>query len=238
MRIIKLAPSILAADFGRLAEQVQEVERAGDVDRLHVDVMDGLFVPNLSFGPMIVSAIRRATRLPLDVHLMIVDPSRYYAAFVDSGASALTVHREACPHLYRDLEEIRKRGCRAGVALNPGTSPLLIDSVLDVTEIVLIMSVSPGFGGQQFIPSSLAKIRRVREMLDRVGSSADLSVDGGIAPDTAGDVVRAGADVLVAGSAVFHHPGGIAAGIRDLRASVQAVRSDRAPETSSTEQKG
>lgn len=228
---IKLAPSILAADFGRLAEQVQEVERAGDVDRIHVDVMDGLFVPNLSFGPMIVAAIRRATRLPLDVHLMMVDPGRYYAAFVESGANALTVHQEACPHLYRDLEEIRKRGCRAGVAINPGTSPLLIDSVLDVTDIVLIMSVSPGFGGQAFIPASVDKIRRVRDMLDRAGSTADLAVDGGIGPDTAGEVVRAGADVLVAGSAVFHHPGGIARGLRELRASVQAAAGNRARES-------
>ena len=227
---VKLAPSILAADFGRLAEQVQEVERAGDVDRLHVDVMDGLFVPNLSFGPMIVAAIRRATRLPLDVHLMMVDPGRYYGAFVDSGANALTVHVEACPHIYRDLEDIRKRGCRAGVALNPGTSPLLIDSVLDVTDIVLVMSVSPGFGGQQFIPSSLAKIRRVREMLDRAGSSADLSVDGGVGPDTAGAIVAAGATVLVAGSAIFHHPTGIARGVHDLRASIRAAQRDPAGE--------
>ncbi|MGH2458363.1 MAG: ribulose-phosphate 3-epimerase, partial [Chloroflexota bacterium] len=149
---VKLAPSILAADFGRLTEQVQEIERAGDVDRVHVDVMDGRFVPNLSFGPMIVSVVRRATRLPLDVHLMIVEPGRYYQAFVDSGANLLTVHVEACPHLYRDLEEIRKLGCRAGVAINPGTSPILIDSVLDVADVILVMSVSPGFGGQQFIP--------------------------------------------------------------------------------------
>src|SRR5579885_3269453 len=197
---VKLAPSILAADFGRLTEQVQEIERAGDVDRIHVDVMDGMFVPNLSFGPIIVAAIRRATRLPLDVHLMMVEPGRYYQAFVDSGANALTVHVEACPHLYRDLEEIRQRGCRAGVAINPGTSPVTIDSVLDLAEIILVMSVSPGFGGQQFIPSSVGKIERVRRMLDETGSEADLAVDGGIAPPTAGRAVAAGANVLVAGS--------------------------------------
>ncbi|MBX6771764.1 MAG: ribulose-phosphate 3-epimerase [Chloroflexi bacterium] len=214
---IKLAPSILAADFGRLAEQVQEIERAGEADQIHVDVMDGLFVPNLSFGPMIVAAIRQATNLPLDVHLMMVDPSRYYDAFVASGANALTVHVEACPHLYRDLEEIRRRGCRAGVALNPGSSPLLLDSVLDLADIILVMSVSPGFGGQQFIPSSVEKIRRIRRMLDDAGSPADLSVDGGVTPSVAGEIVRAGATVLVAGSAVFHHPKGVEAGLRELR---------------------
>lgn len=220
---VKLAPSILAADFGRLTEQVQEIERAGDVDRVHVDVMDGMFVPNLSFGPMIVAAIRRATRLPLDVHLMMVEPGRYYQAFVDSGANALTVHVEACPHLYRDLEDIRQRGCRAGVAINPGTSPVTIDSVLDVAEIILVMSVSPGFGGQQFIPSSVGKIERVRRMLDETGSEADLAVDGGIAPPTAGRVVAAGADVLVAGSAVFRHPAGIAEALRELRMAGESV---------------
>ena len=231
MTEIKLAPSILAADFGRLAEQVQEVERAGGVDRVHVDVMDGVFVPNLSFGPMIVAAMRRATRLPLDVHLMMVDPGRYYPAFVDAGANALTVHVEACPHLYRDLEEIRRHGCRAGVALNPGTTPTLIDSVLDVADLVLVMSVSPGFGGQRFIPTSVEKIRRIRAMLDRAGSNADLSVDGGIAPPTAGEVVRAGANVLVAGSAIFHHPKGIAAGLRELRGAAEAALGHRARET-------
>lgn len=214
---VKLAPSILAADFGRLTEQVQEIERAGDVDRIHVDVMDGMFVPNLSFGPMIVAVVRRATSLPLDVHLMMVDPARYYPAFVESGANALTVHVEACPHLYRDLEEIRQRGCKAGVAINPGTSPLLIDSVLDVTDVVLVMSVSPGFGGQKFIPESVGKIARVRRMLDQAGSRADLAVDGGIAAATAGEVVRAGANVLVAGSAVFRHPRGVAEALRELR---------------------
>ena len=224
---IKLAPSILSADFGRLAEQVQELDRAGDVDRIHVDVMDGVFVPNISFGPMVVDVIRRATNLPLDVHLMIVDPSRYYAAFADSGANALTVHVEACPQLHRDLEEIRRRGCRAGATLNPGTSPVLLDSVLDVAEIVLIMSVNPGFGGQKFIPAMVEKIRRVREMLDNSGSTADLAVDGGVAAATAGPIVRAGANVLVAGSAVFGHPFGVQAALRELRQVANATTSDR-----------
>lgn len=217
---IKLAPSILAADFGRLTEQVQEIERAGDVDRIHVDVMDGRFVPNLSFGPMVVSVIRRATRLPLDLHLMIVEPGQYYPAYVDSGANALTVHLEACPHLYRDLEEIRRLGSRAGVAVNPGTAASSLEAVLDVAEIILVMSVSPGFGGQAFIPGSVAKIARIRGLLDAAGSTADLAVDGGIGPATAGDVVKAGANVLVAGSSVFHHPDGVAAGLRALRRSV------------------
>jgi ribulose-phosphate 3-epimerase len=214
---VLLAPSILAADFGHLAEQVQEIDRSGLVDRVHVDVMDGVFVPNLSFGPLVVAVVRRATSLPLDVHLMIVDPGRYYPAYVDSGANFLTVHVEACPHLRRDLDEIHRLGCRAGVALNPGTTPVLIDSVLDALDIVLVMSVSPGFGGQRLIPSSVTKIGRVREMLETAGSTADLSVDGGISPETARAVVLAGANVLVAGSAIFRHAAGIRSGLEELR---------------------
>ncbi|HEX5417928.1 MAG TPA: ribulose-phosphate 3-epimerase, partial [Chloroflexota bacterium] len=183
-RTIRLAPSILAADFGRLTEQVQEIDASGLADRIHVDVMDGLFVPNLSFGPMIVQVIRKATTLPLDVHLMIVEPGRYLPVYAESGANFLTVHVEACPHLAKDLAEIRRLGCRAGVAINPGTTPVLIDAVLDLLDVVLVMSVNPGFGGQQFIPSAIPKIRRVRQMLDGAGSSAEISVDGGIAPGT------------------------------------------------------
>jgi ribulose-phosphate 3-epimerase len=217
---VRLAPSILTADFGRLADQVAELDRSGLIDRVHVDVMDGLFVPNLSFGPLIVQAVRRATSVPLDVHLMIVEPARYYAAYVASGASYLTVHAEACPHLNRDLTEIRRLGARPGVAINPGTSPCLIDSVLDVADVVLVMTVNPGFGGQTFIPSSVEKIRRVRRMLDAAGSAAELSVDGGISPATARLVIDAGANVLVSGSAVFQHPGGLAAGLADLRRAI------------------
>lgn len=216
-RHVRLAPSILAADFGRLAEQVAELDRAGDVDRIHVDVMDGVFVPNLSFGQTIVQVVRRNTRLPLDVHLMIVEPGRYLASFAESGANGLIVHVEACPHLARDLAEIRRLGARAGVAINPGTTPVLIDSALDLLDEVLVMSVNPGFGGQRFISSSVEKIRRVRAMLDAAASPADLAVDGGVATGTAGAVVGAGADVLVAGSAVFQHRGGIAAALRELR---------------------
>lgn len=218
---VLLAPSILAADFGRLREQVQELDRAGGVDRIHVDVMDGVFVPNLSFGPMIVKVIRDATRLPLDVHLMMVDPGRYYAAFQESGADFLTVHVEACPHLDRDLAEIRRRGMRAGVAINPGTTPVLLDSVLQALDLILVMSVNPGFGGQQFIESSVAKIARVRAMLDAAGSSADISVDGGISPATAPRVVASGANVLVAGSAIFRHSSGIGEAIAELRRAAQ-----------------
>lgn len=222
-RTVRLAPSILAADFGRLAEQVGEIDRAGDVDRIHVDVMDGVFVPNISFGQMIVQAIRRHTRLPLDVHLMIVDPGRYLASFSESGANGLIVHVEACPHLERDLEEIRRLGCHAGVAINPGTSPVLIDSVLDVLDEVLVMSVNPGFGGQRFLPNSPAKIARVRAMLDAAGSSADLAVDGGIAAGTTRAVVEAGADVLIAGSAIFGHPEGVATALRELAQAARRV---------------
>jgi ribulose-phosphate 3-epimerase len=216
-RPVLLSPSILAADFGRLTEQVQELERSGLADRVHVDVMDGHFVPNISFGPMIVEVVRRATTLPLDVHLMITQPDRYLAAFAQSGASSLTVHVEACPHLERDLTEIRRLGCRAGVAINPGSTPVLIDSVLHAIDVVLVMSVNPGFGGQAFIESSLEKIRRVRALLDRAAPTADLAVDGGVGPKNAGAIVAAGANVLVAGSAVFRNPAGVAGALRELK---------------------
>lgn len=217
---VRLAPSILSADFGHLAENVQELDRTGHVDRIHVDVMDGLFVPNLSFGTPIVAAVRRATSTPLDVHLMIVDPGRYYSVFVESGATSLTVHVEACPHLNRDLTEIRRLGARAGVAINPGTSVCTLEEVLDSVDVILVMSVNPGFGGQKFIPSTLAKITRIRELLDRVGSNAEIAVDGGIGPGNARQIVEAGANVLIAGSSVFQNPKGIAAGIADLRSSI------------------
>jgi ribulose-phosphate 3-epimerase len=203
-----------------LASQIQEIESAGGVDRIHVDVMDGLFVPNISFGPLVVSAIRRATTLPLDIHLMIVDPGRYLTAFADSGANGMTVHVEACPHLNRDLNEIRRLGARSGVALNPGTSPTTIDSVLDAVDLVLVMTVNPGFGGQKLIPSTIAKVARVRAMLDLAESPADLEVDGGISAATARQAVKAGANVLVAGSAILQYPGGVAEGVAALRRAV------------------
>jgi len=217
---VRLAPSILSADFGNLAENIRELERSGDVDRIHIDVMDGVFVPNLSFGSLILAAVRRATKLPLDVHLMTIEPAKYYAIFADGGANSLTVHIEACPHLHRDLTEIRRLGAKAGVAINPGTSITTLDAVLDIVDIVLVMSVDPGFGGQKFIASTRSKISRIRTMLDLAATSADLAVDGGIGPANAQDIVRAGANVLIAGSSVFLHPNGIAAGVADLRKSV------------------
>ena len=200
---IVIAPSILSADFGRLAEEVREVERAG-AEWIHVDVMDGRFVPNITIGPPVVRAIRAATTLPLDVHLMIVEPERYLGEFARAGADRLSVHVEACPHLHRTLQQIRDLGKRAGVVLNPATHETTIEYVLDTTDLVLVMSVNPGFGGQAFIPEVLPKVRAIRRMIgDRL---IDLEIDGGISPETAAQATEAGARVLVAGSAVFTHP--------------------------------
>jgi ribulose-phosphate 3-epimerase len=197
---VKIAPSILSADFAVLADDIARVE-AGGPDLLHVDVMDGRFVPNLTIGPIVVEAIRKRTRLPLDVHLMIVEPERYVGAFVSAGADLVTVHAEACAHLQRVLAQIREAGAKAGVALNPSTPPDAIDYVLDDLDLVLVMSVNPGFGGQQFIPSAHAKIRRVRETIaDR---PIELSVDGGVKLDHVASLARDGVTVLVAGSAIF-----------------------------------
>jgi ribulose-phosphate 3-epimerase len=216
-RPLKLAPSILTADFGRLAEQIQEIDRSGLVDRIHVDVMDGVFVPNLSFGPLVVAAVRRNTSLPLDLHLMIVDPHRYYEVFLDSGATYLTVHVEACPHIHRDLSEIRRLGGRPGITFNPGTPTSAVEPSLSIVDEVLLMSVDPGYGGQRFIPESLERIRQLRVMLDRLISPADLAVDGGVRAANLRAVLDAGANVVVAGSAVFDNPGGITAGLRELQ---------------------
>jgi len=197
---MKIAPSILSADFAALAADVARVE-AGGADLLHVDVMDGRFVPNITIGPVVVEAIRKRTRLPLDVHLMIVEPERYVGAFVSAGADIVTVHAEACPHLQRVLAQIREAGARAGVALNPSTPPAAIEYVLDDLDLVLVMSVNPGFGGQAFIPSAHAKVRRVREMLG--GRDVEVSVDGGVKVEHARPLAEDGASVLVAGSAIF-----------------------------------
>jgi ribulose-phosphate 3-epimerase len=210
-----IAPSILSADFGRLAEEVKAVEAAG-ADWVHVDVMDGRFVPNLTIGPVVVEAVRRATRLPLDVHLMIVEPERYLDAFAKAGASVLTVHVEACPHLHRTLQHIRGLGVRPSVVLNPATSLSAIEEALPFAEMVLVMSVNPGFGGQSFIPEVVPKIRRLRKMIDAAGLKTEIEVDGGINPQTARQVVEAGATVLVAGSAVF--------GSKDYRKAIAALR--------------
>jgi len=197
---MKIAPSILSADFGALGEDIARVERAG-ADLLHVDVMDGRFVPNITIGPVVVAAIRKRTRLPLDVHLMIVEPERYLADFARAGADSLTVHAEACPHLARTLARIRELGARAGVALNPATPPEVLEYVLDDLDLVLVMSVNPGFGGQKFIPSAYAKVREVRAML--ATRPVEVSVDGGVKLEHVRPLAEQGASVLVAGSAIF-----------------------------------
>jgi ribulose-phosphate 3-epimerase len=200
---VKIAPSILSADFGALAEDIARVEGAG-VDQLHVDVMDGRFVPNITIGPPVVEAIRKRTRLPLDVHLMIVEPERYLADFVRAGADIVTVHAEASPHLQRALAQVRELGARAGVALNPATSPDALAWVLDDLDLVLVMSVNPGFGGQKFIPAAYAKIRQIRTLLGP--RPVEVSVDGGVKVEHARPLAAHGASVLVAGSAIFGAP--------------------------------
>jgi ribulose-phosphate 3-epimerase len=222
---VKIAPSILSADFARLGDAVAEAE-AASADYIHVDVMDGHFVPNITMGPVVVQAVRRVTALPLDVHLMIEAPERYLAAFAEAGADHIIVHVETCPHLHRTLQQIHELGCRAGVALNPSTPPVAIGEVLGDLDQVLVMTVNPGFGGQAFIGEMVDKVRRVRAMLDAHGVTAELEVDGGIDADTTPQVVAAGANVLVAGSAVFGAKEGIAAAIATLHnaASAQTKR--------------
>ncbi|HMJ12942.1 MAG TPA: ribulose-phosphate 3-epimerase [Polyangiaceae bacterium] len=212
---ILVAPSILSADLARLGDEVREVELAG-ADWIHVDVMDGRFVPNITLGPIVVQALRRVTKLPLDVHLMIVEPERYVQAFAEAGADVISVHVEASTHLQRTLAEIRRLGKRAGVVLNPHTPEAHIQYVLEDVDLILLMSVNPGFGGQSFLPAVLPKIEALRRTIDRAGLPIDLEVDGGVAPDTAKRVVDAGARVLVAGSAVFGRP--------DRRAALDAIR--------------
>ena len=218
---IKLAPSILSADFGRLGEQVAEVDRAG-ADYIHVDVMDGRFVPNLTIGPVVVQGIRGSTNLPLDVHMMVVEPERLVEDFAKAGADHLIVQAEACPHLHRVLQQIREVGCKAGVAINPGTSLSAIEEVLPLLDVVLVMSVNPGFGGQKLIPETVGKVVRMRRILDEGGYSAELQVDGGVNEATARTMVEAGATVLVAGSAVFNDKESVADAMNRLRASLEA----------------
>jgi ribulose-phosphate 3-epimerase len=220
---IKLAPSVLAADYARLGEQVQEVAAAG-ADYIHVDVMDGRFVPNISVGPLVVEALRRATDLPLDVHLMIEEPERHIEAFAQAGASILTVHPEASSHVHRLVQMIKGLDVRSGVALNPGSPLCLIEEVLAEVDLVLLMTVNPGWGGQAFLHSVLPKMRRLRRMLDERGLAAELEVDGGITVETAPLVVEAGARVLVAGSAVFQHADGVAKAMERIGESVRKVR--------------
>ncbi|MEE8248229.1 MAG: ribulose-phosphate 3-epimerase [Alphaproteobacteria bacterium] len=213
----RIAPSILAADFARLGEEVRAVAAAG-ADYLHIDVMDGHFVPNLTIGPGVVKALRRCTDLPFDVHLMIAPVDGYIEAFAEAGADILTVHPEAGPHLHRTLQAIKARGLRAGVSLNPGTPIEAIDAVLGEVDLVQVMTVNPGFGGQSFIESQLEKVRALRQRIDAGGRAIDLEVDGGITIDNAAKAVAAGADVLVAGTATFRGgPEAYADNIRRLR---------------------
>ena len=214
-REIRIAPSILAADFSALRDELASIEAAG-ADWVHVDVMDGRFVPNITIGPFVVDAVRRCTALPLDVHLMIVEPERYVADFVRAGASTLGIHVETCPHLHRSVAQIREAGARASVALNPATPASSVEPVLGDVDQVLVMTVNPGFGGQKFIESTLPKIETLRRWIDERDLDVDLEVDGGVGPETIARVARAGANVFVAGTAVFGAP--------DRAAAIAALR--------------
>ncbi|HZU11654.1 MAG TPA: ribulose-phosphate 3-epimerase [Chloroflexota bacterium] len=213
---IHISPSILAADPLHLGDAVAAVRDAG-VTRLQVDVMDGRFVPNITYGPAVVKAIKEASGLMVEAHLMIVEPERYVPVFAEAGADVIIVHQEVSPHLYRTLQHIRDQGKRSGVAINPGTPAFMLDDVLGLADLVLVMTVNPGFGGQQFIPEMLAKVRTVRDMVDRRGLAAELEVDGGIDEETAPEVTAAGATVLVAGTAVYDNPSGVSAAVTSLR---------------------
>ncbi|MBI1987212.1 MAG: ribulose-phosphate 3-epimerase [Nitrospinae bacterium] len=216
--MIKIAPSILSADFSQLGQEVAEVEKAG-ADMIHIDVMDGHFVPNITIGPMIVEAVRKVTQLPLDVHLMIADPDRFLAEFARAGADILTVHVEACRHLHRTLQEIKRLKVRAGIALNPATSLASVEEVLPEADMIVLMSVNPGFGGQRFIPSVLPKIGRLLEILEAQGLQKEIEVDGGVNLENSREILQAGTTILVAGTAVFRSP--------DYRDTISRLR-DRA----------
>ena len=218
---MKIAPSILSADFSRLGEEIRAVE-AGGADWIHIDVMDGHFVPNITIGPVVVRGARSATGLPLDVHLMIEDPDRYLEDFARAGAAVITVHQEACRHLHRTIHRIRELGVSAGVALNPATPLEAVQDILADVDMLLVMSVNPGFGGQSYIPASTGKVRRARAMLDEIGSHALIEVDGGVDVSNAAALAAAGASVLVAGSAVYGHAQGPAAGVRAIRGALGA----------------
>lgn len=211
-----IAPSILSSDFLQLGNVLQACQSAG-ADWIHIDVMDGQFVPNLTMGPFIVKHCRRGTDLPLDVHLMVQKPEALLEAFAEAGASHLTVHVETCPHLHRTLQDIRSLGCKAGVTLNPATPASAIFQALPFVDLVLVMTVDPGFSGGEYIPEMVGKVAEIRRELDRIGSSAWLEVDGGVSPETLPELKAAGATAFVSATAIFKHPGGIAAGIASLR---------------------
>lgn len=212
----KIAPSILTADFGHLADQIRAAEQAG-ADYMHLDVMDGHFVPNITLGPLVVAAVRAATRLPIDMHLMIEHPDRYVRAFAEAGATSITVHQEVCPHLQRQIYQIKELGVRAGVALNPSTPLVTVEDVLADIDLLLVMCVNPGFGGQVFIPHTIDKLLRARALLDAHGAVAELEVDGGVHVANIAEVARAGANVFVTGSAVYNKEQSVAEAIAALR---------------------
>lgn len=214
--MVKIAPSILAANFSKLAEEIKDVEKGG-ADYIHIDVMDGHFVPNITMGPLVVEAIRPVTKLPLDVHLMIQNPDQYIEAFAKAGADYITVHVEACTHLHRTIQLIRSFGVKAGVVLNPATHVETIQHILEDIDMILLMTVNPGFGGQSFIHTVIPKIQKVKNMIDRKGLNIEIEVDGGINTETAKLCYDAGANVLVAGSAIYQH--------EDRKAAIQAIKS-------------
>ncbi|HVN56225.1 MAG TPA: ribulose-phosphate 3-epimerase [Anaerolineaceae bacterium] len=217
-----ISASILSADFSRLGEQIREAE-VGGIDWIHVDVMDGHFVPNITMGPFIVDTVRQITRLPIETHLMISNPDAFLESFAEAGATHLTVHLESNPNIYRTLQKIRSLGCDAGIVLNPGTPANLLTEVLPIVDLVLVMTVNPGYSGQEFIPATVAKVREVRRMLDEIHSPAWLQVDGGINSETLPEILHAGATSLVAATAIFRHPQGILAGIRSLQQQFSTV---------------
>jgi ribulose-phosphate 3-epimerase len=223
---VRIAPSILSADFGQMADQVKQAEQAG-ADYIHVDVMDGLFVPNITMGPLMVEAVRRATNLPIDVHLMIQAPERYLRQFAEAGGTILTIHEEACVHVQKTLADIRALGARPGLAVCPSTPLNVVEEIYEDLDLLLVMTVNPGFGGQELVPATVPKTARARALLDRLGRDIELEVDGGVHHKTAAPLVQAGADVLVAGSAIFNAHATIGANLASLRAVVREAEAAR-----------